>query len=233
MIGAPGSFGWLVQHDLRLGWRRFRAMFRRLPGWGIFALLAGAVMVFHAIGWPAALWLARLEADPLGQGSFYAALASGTIFVLPWLISQGMNGATRALYSRGDLDLLLASPLSPGKLLAARMLALAIESVMSVSIFLLPLANDAMLQGKWGWAAIYPVIFAGGFLGTAIGLLLTMGLFLLIGPRRTRMVAQVIATLIGACFVLTLQVLNVVPRSVRLDLIASLNAGVTGGQIAA
>ena len=194
----PGSFLWLVAHDLRLSARRFRGLFGKLHEATMALVIVVAIVLLHLLAWPVATWLGGAEggADP-GALSI-PALASATIFIMPWLVSQALNGATRALYSRGDLDLLLASPLSARTILAARALAIAIDSVSSVAIFLLPVADMNVLMGRWHWLALYPALLSCGLFATALGLVLTMGLFAIAGPRRTRLIAQIAATLIGA-----------------------------------
>jgi ABC-2 type transport system permease protein len=59
----PGSLPWLVAHDLRLSWRRFRGMFRKLSLMATVLLIATAESVFHLIAMPAASWFGKLEAD--------------------------------------------------------------------------------------------------------------------------------------------------------------------------
>jgi ABC-2 type transport system permease protein len=62
----------------------------------------------------------------------------------------------------------------------------------------------ALLRGRQ-WLLGYGVVAATGATATAIALALTIALFRLLGPRRTRLVAQVIAAVIGAAFVIGLQ----------------------------
>ena len=105
---APGSFLWLVKHDLRLGLLRTRAIFGAARPACILAIIAAILGVFHLLAWPAAAWFVQAEASPEAGGMYYPALACAALFVLPWLIAQALTNATRALYSRGDLNLLLA-----------------------------------------------------------------------------------------------------------------------------
>src|SRR6185437_8807046 len=52
----------------------------------------------------------------------------------------------------------------------------------------------------------YGVVIAVGMSAAAVAIALTVALFHLIGPRRTRLVAQIVAAIIGAGFVIALQV---------------------------
>jgi ABC-2 type transport system permease protein len=59
--------------------------------------------------------------------------------------------------------------------------------------------------GHWRWLALLPTLAALALMASAAGLALAVMLFALIGPKRTRAVAQVLAALIGAAFFLVSQ----------------------------
>jgi len=59
-----------------------------------------------------------------------------------WMISQGLLGGARALYQRGELELLLSSPLPVWKPVAARAVSVAASSFGSLAPFLLLDALD-------------------------------------------------------------------------------------------
>ncbi len=149
----PGSFGWLIAQDLRLSLRRLQGMFGALKPRTAALILLAALVAFHGLAWPVAHWLGA-DGDPR---LFYPSLAAGVLFVLFWLISQSLTGATRALYTRGDLDLLLASPLPPTHILGARAIAIAAEAMGAVAILVLPITNMNVLVNGWRWLAIYPL----------------------------------------------------------------------------
>ena len=67
-------------------------------------------------------------------------------------------------------------------------------------------------MGQPQWLAIYVVVAALALTASAFGLAIAMGLFALIGPRRTRVVAQVLAALIGASLFLAGQARNILPK---------------------
>jgi len=225
----PGSFLWLVHHDLKLNFLRFTAMFGDRAPWTVALIVLGAFAVIHALCWPVATWFASAKTDAESARLYYPMLASAALFVLPWLVSQAMMNSTRALYSRGDLDLLLASPADPRVVVAARALAIAIESVGSVGIILFPVADmNALINGA-NWLAMYPAMMASGLLATAVGLSATVGLFSLAGPARTRLVAQIAATLIASAFVLGAQIVNVLPEWMRESLLAAFDHPTPGG----
>jgi ABC-2 type transport system permease protein len=208
----PGSIGWFVAHDLRQSWRGLDGLFGSLSRGRIVLLIGAAVIALHAIAYPAAKWLAAARG---GGPDLIATLASGVLFVLPWIIAQAMISTTRTLFSRGDLDLIFAAPVSARTVLAARALAIAVDGVGSVAILLLPLANMNALVGRWTWLAVYPALAATGLFGSAVGIALALGLFAALGPRRARLAAQIVGTAIGASFVLGLQALGMLSASAR------------------
>ncbi len=212
----PATFLWFVAHDLRLALRRIQSFLGAIAPVRIALILAAALALFHALAWAAANLALGYAKD--GREELYPSVATAALFILPWIVSQALTNATRALYSRGDLDLVLASPMSPRPVFAARSLAIAVESVLSVAIFVLPLADMLALVVDWRWLAIYPTLAAAGLSGTGVGLILALVLFRICGPRRTRVIANLIATLIGAAFAIALQAFNIAPATVRANL---------------
>lgn len=221
----PGSFVWLVAHDLRLSWRRFRGMFGALRPQTVAALIVLGLVTVHLLAWSVTGWFA--EAGPRDRMR-EPVLASALIFIFSWLVSQSLTSATRVLFTRGDLDLLIASPLPARRLLAARALAIAVESLAGVGMFILPFANVMALRGLSPGLALYPVLISASLLASALGLSLAVLLFVVVGPRRTRLVSQIVATVLGAGFVLGLQAANVMPRQMRTGLLASIQRGEAG-----
>ncbi|MDI9846839.1 hypothetical protein QM467_02065 [Rhodoblastus sp. 17X3] len=197
----------LVRHDLAISWRRLCGFLRAKTTTRALIVLGLASAVLHLAAWPLALGLLALEA----RDGAVALDGLGFVIVLPWLMSQGLTGATRALYSRGDLDLLLSAPLPPQKILASRALAVGIESFGAVGMFLLPVVNMAALLGGARWLAVYPALASAVLMATGASFAATLGLFRLLGPKRTRAATQVIATLVGAWFVICAQIFNFIP----------------------
>jgi ABC-2 type transport system permease protein len=81
---------------------------------------------------------------------------------------------------------------------------------LSVAMMALPLAapfiDMLVVRGGARWLGAYGVIAAMGAAATALAVALTVALFRAIGPKRTRLVAQVVAAVIGVGFVIGLQV---------------------------
>ena len=227
MRPAPATFLWFAAHDLTLARRRVRAFFGSSGPIKIALVLGAAVLFFHTL----ALFALNVALEDFDDGrrALYPFVGSAALFILPWIVSQALTNATRALYTRGDLDIVLSSPMPARPVFAARSLAIALESILSVAIFVLPIANALALLADGRWLAIYPALAAGGLFGTAVGLILMLGLFRLVGPRRTRVVANVLATLIGASFAIGLQAYTIAPPAYRAALAEWLTAARAGG----
>ena len=147
-------------------------------------------------------------------------LASGAMLIVPWIIGQSMTDLTRTLFGRSDLELILSSPVKPRSLLAARALSIAIGAVAPVGLLLAPLANVATLRGHPHWLCLYPALLTAGLAGTGFGVILAMGLFLAVGPRRARLFSQIAATTVGASVVLGAQAMAMLPDRMRASILA-------------
>jgi ABC-2 type transport system permease protein len=121
------------------------------------------------------------------------------------MLSQAMEGVTRAFYARGDLDLILSSPVAPWRLFAVRIGAIAVTVAMMSLVLGAPFINVASWFGGLRWLAAYGVIAALAMGAVSLAVTLTVGLFRTIGPKRTRLCAQIVAAVVGASFVIGVQ----------------------------
>lgn len=206
-MSASGSLTWFARHETRLAWRETLAMMTagrperlRKVALGIVAFVA----FLHAVAYFAVGHLAgaALERDlPTLIAVMAGALLSGSA-----ILSQAMESVTRTFYTRSDLELILSSPAQAQRLFAVRIGAIAL-SVGAMSLLLMgPFINVLAWQGGARWLGAYGVILAVSLVATALAVVLTVSLFQVIGPKRTRMVAQIAAALIGGMFVIGLQV---------------------------
>ena len=69
-----------------------------------------------------------------------------------------------------------------------------------------PFINVLAMLGGPRWLYAYGVVAAMGAVATAAALALTIALFRLVGAKRTRLIAQIVAAVIGAAFVIGLQI---------------------------
>ena len=218
----PGTFLWLVGHDLRLNWRRFEDMMGSAgSGRALAVALVGAVAL-HGLAWPTVPLVAEHMQGLQTAPDSRLAIGALLICVASWMMAQGLFAATRTLYDRGDLDLLYGSPMPPRRILAAKATAIALSSLGSVAMLALPVANVGAIRLGSHWLAVYPALAGIALLATALALGATVGLFHLCGPRRARFYAQMAGAVIGGAFVLGAQIVALLPDGVRAAIIAVL-----------
>jgi ABC-2 type transport system permease protein len=189
-----------MHHEFRLYWRGFS----KDVATKISLLLL--LIFLHVIAIPVAL-MAR-HVPPLPQRTAALGLTIGAGFVLLLMISRGLITAVHALYARGDMDLLLSSPLAPRTIIAVRATFIAASVTGEFALLIWPFANVFVLFGQLAWLKAYVLLPALGLLATTISLLLALVLFYVFGARRTRVIAQVTSALIAVGFMLLLQLPN-------------------------
>ena len=200
------STAWLLAHELRL---TRRAMLAR-PGmkWRVpilvVAFLSGAVF----LGGPAVFALRRMDTPSTPAFAGIVAIATAGIFTL--MLSQCLAAATETLYARGDLDLLFSSPMPPRRVLFTRCAAIAANAFGTFALLVTPVAIPVALFARPTWLAVYGLLAALALVAASAGLGMAIGLFRLIGPKRTKSVSQLLAVFIGAAIFLVAQARNLV-----------------------
>jgi ABC-2 type transport system permease protein len=198
---------WLARHEFRLAWRDWRSMVtaggrRRFATAVLILALVGSLLHLPAYAIVANLGAADVVADK-------ATLVSVSLVVLLYvslLLSQAMESVTRTLYARGDLDLVLSSPVPPLRLFAVRIVTNATLIALIAVVMSAPFIDSLVLVGGSRWLPGFGVAIAVGVVCAAFAVAITLALFRMLGPRRTRIVAQVCAAVIGAAFAIGLQV---------------------------
>jgi ABC-2 type transport system permease protein len=133
------------------------------------------------------------------------AITAGLLLSGSAMLSQAMETVTRTFYTRSDLELILSSPTPAQDLFAIRIGAIGLSvSAMSL-LFVGPFIDILAWRNGPHWLAAYGVIVGVSLVATALAIILTATLFQTIGPKRTRLVAQIVAAVIGGLFVIALQ----------------------------
>lgn len=207
-MSRPGTVTWLAAHELRLGvrdWLSLMTAGRRRRLRTVVIALAVFGLFMHLIAHPMVARYADARPDLPTMVSVTGIL----LLSFSLLLSQAMESVTRAFYAKADLDLILTAPVSPQKVFAVRIARIAAAiSAMAMAIAL-PFVNVLALTGGARWLSAYGVVAAMGAVAASFGVALTVALFRLIGPRRTRFVAQVVAAVIGAAFLIGLQIVAI------------------------
>lgn len=201
------SLAWFARHELRLSLRDFVSMLsagrgRRAP------VLAVMTFVFVAFMHGFAFLIVRQAGMQSIRADLATLIAVTAVILLSAsaMLSQALENVTRAFYSRSDLELILTSPAPVHKIFAVRIGAVAL-SVGAMSLLVAgPFIDMLALMNGWRWLIAYGAILAIALVATALAVLFALALFDTIGPRRTRFVAQVAAAIIGAAFVIGIQI---------------------------
>lgn len=207
--GAPGSILWLMGHELRLYWRRGKM--KPKSGLILVAFLMGIWLlaswaVFHRVG-------PFIPPPPFNDGPYAGLALAGVVIIIAFIasvmISSAILAAVEAIYTRNDLDLLLSSPVSPWRVLIVRSSAIAVGALPLYAGLMGPPLLWLSIYSSPLWLSSIVFLVTLAFAATGIALLIVTGLFRLIGPRNTRMLAQILSAVAGAAVFLGFQYLNI------------------------
>ncbi|QDP22452.1 permease [Bradyrhizobium cosmicum] len=206
-MSSATALSWFARHELRLAWREWFAMMtggrRKRTRAAVIGLVCFAALL-HLPAWAVIGRFADLQL-PLDKSSLIVITA--TIF-LAWtlMLSQAIESVTRVFYARADLDLIMSSPARLTNLFSVRIAAIALTVTVLALLFSTPFIDALVFGGGARWLAAFGVVVAMGLSAAAVAIAVTILMFRLIGPARTRFVAQILAAIIGAGFVIALQV---------------------------
>lgn len=204
MIRA-GTLPWFAQHECRLAWRDWLSMMtagRRARERTVIIAFIVFIIGMHLL----ALSMIAPHSEAMPDRVTLVVITGSALLGWSLMLSQAMESVTRAFYTRSDLDLILSSPTQSRKLFAVRIGAMALSTGLMAVVLAAPFINVLALRGGARWLSGYGVVIAMGAAAGAIAVALTVALFRTIGPKRTRLVAQVVAAIIAAGFLIGLQV---------------------------
>lgn len=164
------------------------------------------LVLLHLFGLMLAWSMSHVPAWPANV--LAVGLTSAALALLLLMISRCLVSAVQVLYTRGDFDLLLASPMPARRVIATRATFIAVSVSVEAGLLIWPFADGFTLFGHPAWLKAYVLVPTLALLATSLGLLLTLLLFSLFGPRRTRVIGQVLSGVIAVCFVFAGQIPN-------------------------
>ena len=208
-MSKPGSIPWLMSHELRLFWRRGKT--RPKSGLIMLGLLVSLWLLFSFF------MLQRLGPmippppfiDSAWDGLALTAVGVIIAFIGSVMLSSSILAAVDVIYTRNDLDLILSSPLSPWRMLAVRAAAIAIGALPLYAGLLGPPLLWLAIFSSPLWLSSIVFLVSLAFAATALALLVVTALFRLIGPKNTRILAQIFSALAGAGVFLAFQYFNI------------------------
>jgi len=206
-MSAARPLSWFAHHEARLAWRDMLAMMTagRPNREGRVAIwLVAFALALHGVAYLVIRNYAGrgIQPDPPTLITVTATiLLSGSA-----MLSQAMESVTRTFYTRSDLELILSAPVPAEKLFSVRIGSMALSAALMSILLIGPFINVLIWRGGLRWLGAYGVLIAVSLITTGLAIVLTIKLFQMIGPRRTRLVAQIAAALVGGIFVIGLQI---------------------------
>ena len=206
-MSQPASLTFLAHHEFRLAWRDWWSMLtagkpHRIR---IVALALAAFALFmHLVAFSIVAKFAEVEPD--ADRATLVVITGCAVLAWSLMMSQAMESVTRAFYARSDLDLILSSPVASRRVFAVRIATMAASTVLMAVLLAAPFINILVWRGGPRWFSAYGVVIAVGALAAGLAVALTVALFRTIGPKRTRFAAQIVAAIVGATFVIGLQI---------------------------
>ena len=206
IAAAPASLGWFARHELRLAWRDMATMMqggrRGRAAWAVVALVVFSI-VLHGIAYAVLAPSAAMLLAP--DKTVFVMLTASAVLAWMLLMSQAMETVTRSFYARDDLDLILSSPTSAARLFAIRIGANAVTTIAMAALLVGPVVDIAAWIVGARMLAAYGILVAMGCSAVGIAVCATALLFRVVGPKRTRLLAQILAAVVGAGFVVAIQ----------------------------
>ena len=204
----PGSTGWLFLHELRMFFYDMgsdvaaKKSRRGMPLFGK-ALIVFVLAAIHYSAWELLHKLPPLTGNPPPVLLMASGMALLVLFSL--MLSMALNRSVGALFERGDLDLLLSSPVDPASVFTVRLGGIVLGVAFLFLLFLSPFAHIGLVMGQARWLGIYPAILALAVFASSFAMMLTLLLVRLIGARRTKTAAHMLSALAGATLFLISQ----------------------------
>ena len=216
MKAPPGSSRWLLRHELRMAWygAAVNAGGRRRLRWTSVAVWTAAWLALHVLAFA---MLHKLGPDGPGEPRLAIPATMLLAGIATFMLSTSLRTSVLALFERGDLDLLLSSPLSSRSIFTVRLLGVILSSAALYLFLFGPLVHVGMALGQFRWAGVYVAIATTATLMACCGMLLTLALVRVLGVRHTRVLAQVLSAVAGALLFLLSQAYSMLSQTAAAD----------------
>ncbi len=210
-MSQAATLTWFARHELTLAWRDWVAMMAGGRSARDRAITLGTLTFIVLLHWLAyAILSPVMTAETLVSKQTLIIVTASVLLTFTMMLSQAIEQVTRAFYARADLDLILSSPASSRHLFAVRIAAVAFAGTLMTSLLAAPFINVAAALGGARWLAAYGVIAAISMIATGFAVIGAVSLFKLFGPKRTRLIAQIAAAVVGATLLIGLQLAAIV-----------------------
>ena len=180
---VPCSILWLARHQIRLSWRLGR-LGKKMPSWvkPVFTILFVALLSF-SMGYG----IAKTFEAAAGDYKQISSLAGAVILTLMISgISMNLMGSFMTITEKGDLDLLLSSPIPPHRFVAARLISSAWRGFCIYAGFATIFFGASIVMISPMFASIYVVVAGFAILDAALTYMIARQALLWFGLRNGR-----------------------------------------------
>jgi ABC-2 type transport system permease protein len=220
---SPPGFLWLLRQELRVLWRG--SILVRTHKY-----VLGPVLIVGMLFQGVALALAaQIVKHPIPVNEMLLAANINIVFLFALMFSRAMMSSIDVIYGRGDVDFLLASPIPPGRVLAVRMLGVAVSIAAPWVLLGGVLANALAVLGQCWALSIYPVLLAEALVVAALAFALVVALLGHVSPQAARRAGHSLALAVGVGIFLLGQAAHFVAPQRLAAFWASLLPGPSGG----
>jgi len=196
----------LLRHESRLARRDLAYLLTAGHRWRLRSVLVIAVISFALMHLIAFGMIGRYAGLSLSADvGTYISLTGTILLSLLLMLSQALEKVTRLFYAQGDLDLLATSPVSLRFIFILRIGNTAATTLAMAWFVLIPFVDVLAWRGGGHWLSIFGLALAGAFAASGFALILTAALFDTMGPRRTRLMSQIVSAVVGSAFVIGIQ----------------------------
>ncbi len=203
-----GSLLWLLRYELKLWWREFFSK----PGSRITVIMgilfAAVMLLLGGVIWLLSRSAGELSLDDAGfEGGTLLWIAVG--FLGFWFLlsfAQAINLCVTTVFERGDLDLLLASPLNSKVILTSRLLSIAIQLALAFSWpFFILVILALVFHPLWGLILTLMCLY---LTASSTAMMFSLWLVRVVGGNRARVIAQILASILSALIIVISQLIS-------------------------
>ncbi len=205
---TSATLPWLIRHELRL-WARDGERAGRTAR--IIVLL---ILTLLPLAFGIRIALDQRHAPAMPPAAI-GPLSIGFVGLMLLMLSGACVYVLRSFHERGDLDLLLAAPIPPARVLAAKSLAIHASVALPLLFVSTPFAVTSALVGHPGWLGGLAMIIVAAVIATSFAFVIVASLFSRIGAQRGRTIVQIGGGVFAVVAALLAQTPNIAPDQFR------------------
>src|SRR3984957_125065 len=133
----------------------------------------------HGLAWLMLFSSASLAGS--AEGQVMSTLTATLVLAWSLMVSQAMETVTRSFFARGDLELILTSPVAATRLFAVRLAAMVGTIVVMALLLSAPFIHVLVWLGGARWFGGYVVVVTLALAAAALAIVVVVAMFHLFG----------------------------------------------------